>query len=111
MLMLLAAALGQPPAFTVTDNRAAFTVVDNRPAPARAPNGFNCGAGFCRANGGGGCPSCPNQYGGVCICGSAPAVAAPDPVIRYVLPSYSGSSCPGGVCPVPTRRGLFGRRN
>lgn len=36
----------------------------------RVTNGYNCRAGFCKANGGTGCPNCPNSISGKCACGS-----------------------------------------
>jgi hypothetical protein len=37
--------------------------------------------------------------------------APPTPVpASFVLPSFGGSTCPGGNCPQPQRRGLFGWR-
>ncbi len=65
------------------------------PAPVKYTNGFNCGASFCGANGGKGCPSCPNGNG-VCACGkAAPAVQAA-PVPFTLAAPQSSSSCPNG---------------
>lgn len=37
-----------------------------------------------------------------------PVVAAATTTsVQFAVPYYSGSSCPGGVCPAPQRRGLF----
>lgn len=74
--------------------------------PVKVTNGFNCGAGFCGANGGAGCPSCPNGNG-VCACGpKAAAVAAPP--VTYTLPA-SNSTCPNGNCPNQATTGYFRR--
>lgn len=85
--------------------------------PVKAPkagNGFNCSASFCGANGGPGCPSCPNGSG-QCACGAVRAPAATLPATpAYLLPAAGYSTCPSGGCPGTTgelaRVGLFGRR-
>ncbi len=97
MFLLLAAVCGAGPEFTV-ENKCppSFTVVNRCPAPkakpARYTNGLNCSAGFCKANGGTGCPSCPNNSGGVCACGAKAPVA-------YTVPTFQFQSCPTGNCP------------
>jgi hypothetical protein len=114
MLLLLAASLGYPPEFVVENKMPAFTVTNRMPAPAvvapvrLAPN---CGAGFCKANGGSGCPDCP-VGSGRCACGTVQAPAAVEaPPVTYALP-FAAQSCPNGQCgnAVEGRRGLFGWR-
>jgi hypothetical protein len=79
------------------------------PAPVRLTP--NCGAGFCKANGGTGCPDCP-VGSGRCSCGTVQAPAAVEaPPVTYALP-FAAQSCPNGQCgnAVEGRRGLFGWR-
>lgn len=113
MILFLVVVLGAGPP-PVVENKCppTFTVTNRCPAakPARVTNGFNCGAGFCGANGGAGCPSCPNGNG-TCACGpKAAAVAAPP--VPYTLPA-SNATCPGPNCPQTQgyyRKGVFGFR-
>jgi hypothetical protein len=116
MFLLLAASLGYPPEFVVENKMPAFTVTNRMPAVVvSAKNGFNCGASFCGANSGSGCPSCPNGVGGKCVCGPKAAVVTAAPVeappVTYALP-FAAQSCPNGQCgnAVEGRRGLFGWR-
>jgi hypothetical protein len=102
MIAFLILSLGAGPTFEVVNKCPSFVVTNKCPAPAPAAkpvkftNGFNCGASFCGANGGGGCPQCPN-VNGTCACGAkaAPVAAAP---VQYTLPQAT-SSCPNGNCP------------
>ena len=96
MFLLVAVIAGASPTFEVTNKcPPAFAVTNRCPPPAAKPvkvtNGFNCGAGFCGANGGKGCPSCPNGNG-TCACGPQ---AAP---VAFTIPAAT-SSCPSGNCP------------
>lgn len=102
---------GADPTFAVENKcPVAFVVTNLCPAapakaakPVKYTNGLNCGAGFCGANGGSGCPSCPNGNG-TCACGAKAAVAKdslttqPAPAVTFALPQ-SQSSCPPGGCP------------
>lgn len=89
MLALLFLSVGADPTFVVVNKcPPAFTVVNKCPAPiakpARYTNGFNCSAGFCKANGGSGCPSCPNNSAGTCACGVAqPAAVWYTPPVQF----------------------------
>lgn len=106
MFFALAFVCAGDPTFVVENKCPAFVVTNKCPAAKAKPgvvaNGFNCRAGFCGANGGAGCPSCPNGAG-TCACGPAgqvkaakePAVAA-RPGITYTL---GVQSCPSGNCP------------
>ncbi len=72
--------------------------------PAKpTPNGLNCRASFCTAQGGPGCAAtgrnCPNGVGGVCVCGAKPAAVQAPPTFGYLLPGTAYQSCPGGNCP------------
>lgn len=104
MFALLILSVGADPTFAV-ENKCppAFTVVNRCPAPKAKPvkvtNGLNCTASFCGANGGPGCPSCPNGNG-TCACGTAQAPATASPVTpAYLLPVSGNSTCPNGNCP------------
>lgn len=60
--------------------------------------GGTCGASFCRANGGTGCPeSCPVKGAG----------AVPAEKTFALPPASSGNNCPGGRCEVPQTRPLL----
>lgn len=94
-MFFFALLIGADPTFVV-ENKCppAFTVTNKCPAPkakARYANGFNCKAGFCKANGGTGCPSCPNNSGGTCACGAV--------VAKQAVPYTLFESCPSGTCP------------
>lgn len=93
-MFFFALLIGADPIFVVENKCPAFTVTNKCPAPkvkSRYTNGFNCSAGFCKANGGTGCPSCPNNSGGTCACGAV--------VAKQALPYTLFESCPSGTCP------------
>ena len=105
MFLAMALICGGDPLFTV-NNHCPVVVTNHCPAvktKSVVANGFNCRAGFCGANGGSGCPSCPNNSGGDCTCGPAGQVKTktdPKPTIIY---SLGTSNCPNGQCPIQRR--------
>lgn len=97
MFLALAFVCAGDPTFVVENKCPAFVVTNKCPAkakPAKVTNGFNCGAGFCGANGGKGCPSCPNGNG-TCACGPKQAIPA--------FQSFGITNCPNGNCPQQRR--------
>jgi hypothetical protein len=136
--LVLAATAGQSPAFVVENKCPAFAVTNcchETAAPPkkmvavkvpaagwhvhRCPNGHEWShtdsmAGNVAAHT---CPACglqswvPEQRGVRIVMQEAAPAASSDPLVRYTLPTFTGSSCPGGNCPSSSSsRGLFGWR-
>lgn len=117
LALVLALNVSAPPAQQfVVENKCTqtFTVV-NKTFPIRSvkktmsvgcgcSTGNTCGAGFCKANGGSGCPvSCP-------VKGLESAIVS-DPSPTLTLPQYSnygvsGNNCAGGNCSTSSSRGV-----
>ena len=75
--------------------------------PVRVTNGANCGAGFCAANGGTGCPNCPNSVNGVCACGSSTSMVQANLPMMTTTTTMTASTAVVGSGPV---RSFFARK-